>query len=336
MIIEEDYKNLPLTIREKLLNQKYVYSNEYFEYINTVNRKLVYIYSEVHLIVFVITTKSVFKYGYFPYDPVSINKERGGNRHMEIFLNESINAISDKYNIMWINQPELGSNFPVYPNNSKHVKFGNHIVDLILDEEVLWLNIHGKHKNVIRKAIKNKCYVEIGGKELLDDYYSIDVKLRKRQGMPVLKLDYYRKLLDNMKGYTLISVCYCNGVAQGAAFFYRDNISIYYIYGNSIAKPSSGSINYLHWATMLHAKKMGIKEYNFFGARLSPDESEKYYSIQRFKERFGGDLRVSHIFKIINNKYMYSLFKAILYLKNIIRGSTHKKDLIDIEFDRLG
>jgi hypothetical protein len=335
VIIEEEYKNLPLKIREKLLNKKYVYSNEYFEYIKIINKKLVYIYDETYLIVFVITTKIIFKYGYSPYDPVPISEEKSDNYHMDFFLNESINSFVDKYNIMWINQPEIGSNFSTYPSNSKYVKFGNYIVSLIHDEDALWSNIHGKHKNVIRKAIKNKCHVEIGGKELLNDYYSIDVKLRKRQNLPLLKLDYYRKLLENMERHTLISVCYCNGAVQGAAFFYRDNISIDYIYGNSIAKPLSGSINYLHWATMLHAKKMGIKEYNFFGARLLPDENKKYYSIQRFKERFGGELRVSYLFKIVVNKYMYTIFKTILFLKNIARKCENKKDLIDIEFDRL-
>ena len=82
---------------------------------------------------------------------------------------------------------------------------------------------------------------------------------------------------------------------------------------------------------MLEFKKMGVREYDFMGARLNVEKGSKLEGIQRFKSRFGGELKKGYLWKYeinpIKTKTIYFLQKVIFKLK----GQDYKGDAIDQE-----
>lgn len=50
----------------------------------------------------------------------------------------------------------------VYPENAEFCKFGSYIVDLQKEEDVIFAEMHSKHRNVIRKAEKDGLRVDFG------------------------------------------------------------------------------------------------------------------------------------------------------------------------------
>ena len=66
-------------------------------------------------------------------------------------------------------------------------------------------------------------------------------------------------------------------------------------------------------------KERGVKYYDFVGARINPDEGSKYEGIQRFKSRFGGELKKGYLWKMPLNKFKYKLFCWLVAAKQLRR-----------------
>ena len=59
-----------------------------------------------------------------------------------------------------------------------------------------------------------------------------------------------------------------------------------------------------------------VRKYSFVGCRIQEDADSKYHGIQRFKQRFGGELIVGKMFKVILNPGKYRLFQILQKMKN--------------------
>ena len=91
------------------------------------------------------------------------------------------------------------------------------------------------------------------------------------------------------------------------------------------------AMNLLHWSAMKLMKERGVKYYDFVGARINPDEGSKYEGIQRFKSRFGGELKKGYLWKMPLNKFKYKLFCWLVAAK---QGRNYCGDVIDQERKR--
>jgi len=98
----------------------------------------------------------------------------------------------------------------------------------------------------------------------------------------------------------------------------------YYFYGGSAPNAFLGSLNLLHWRAIKYFKSLGVKYYDFVGARINP--KKELEGIQRFKSRFGGEFKKGYLWKYPLNKWKYGLYKPLFYLKNRRKG-----DIIDEE-----
>ena len=113
---------------------------------------------------FIVKKKLIFKYLVAVTETIIIK-----NRYKEKdFLNELIKKLNNKFD--FIAQPHTNVVFDIYPYNAIYAPFGSYILNLEVDEEILWNNIHSKHKNVIRRASREG--VEIReGLEYFDKVY---------------------------------------------------------------------------------------------------------------------------------------------------------------------
>ncbi len=231
------------------------------------------------------------------------------------FIEKGLLELNKKYNIDFVCQNPAYAIFDIYPQGAHYTYFGSYICNLENTEEQLWKKVHSKHRNVIRKA--QNMGVEIKINEIdIDEVYDIIVDTQNRSGNGFISKEQFLELKKSMgNGLDIISACY-DGRLQGCAVMIHDKKRAYYLYGGSCAKTSPGALNLMHWQAMLYYKELGLVEYDFVGARLSERIAEKLQGIQRFKSRFGGELKQGFLWKYVFKSHKYWLYKLLCFIRN--------------------
>jgi hypothetical protein len=132
------------------------------------------------------------------------------------------------------------------------------------------------------------------------------------------RLDYaeFCRVVHGLGEYVQVLVADHNGVAQCAAVIPFSGHSAYYMHGGSVAKPVLGASNLLQWEAMRRFREMGVRRYNFFGARLAPQRGSKAEGIRKFKERFGGELVSGFMWKRSFRRGKYALYELAAWMRN--------------------
>lgn len=231
------------------------------------------------------------------------------------FIEKGLQELNKKYDVDFVCQNPAYAIFDIYPQEAQYTYFGSYICNMKNTEEQLWKNVHSKHRNVIRKA-QNMGVEIIINKSDINEVYDIIADTQKRSGNGFISKEDFLDLKKSMgNGLDIISACY-DGKLQGCAVMAHDKKRAYYLYGGSCTKPSPGALNLMHWQAMLHYKKLGLLEYDFVGARLSENISEKLQGIQRFKSRFGGELKQGFLWKYVFKSHKYWLYKLLCFIRN--------------------
>ena len=301
---------------------------EYCESLGVKPKDCIYIFSEQFIILVAIIKKYIFRYAVLVSEVQCYSKN--GNSSETDFLNDVIEYIHKYYHVHWINQTGTYALYNSIPNNSVAIPFASYILDMDSSEEVLFSKMHSKHRNVVRRALKVGVCVKFGDIELLDDYNEIDRETWARSGKSARGISYYRKLVENLSS-VLVAIAYDshNNPQAGAIIPYCAERG-YYLHGCSSNDCVLGASNLLQWEIIRELKKRGVKSYDFVGCRIDADKDSKYHNIQRFKERFGGSLRVGIMFKMIFVKHMYNLYRKIIGL----RDGVPYYDIIDQEINK--
>lgn len=323
--ITENYKEIPKDIREKMFNANIYYSEVYFEN-ESKEKELYYVFDEVAILIIVIQRRLIFRFVELPTEPFAY----GNNFNESLFLDEVVFLCKTQLHVDWIGPSAPTALFLETPQNAKAIPFGSHIIDLTMSEEEIWVRMHSKHRNVIRKAEKEGVDIQVGQLELLSDYQRLDEETWSRSGQKKNLLPVYKKLFMNYPNHAILYMAYLDEEAQGGAIFFKNEKRSYYLYGASKSSPTTGAMNYLHWRAIKDFKQEGIQQYSFVGCRINEDVNSKYHGIQRFKERFGGKLIVGQMFKVILKPYKYQIFR---FIQRIKRGYW-VQDVIDQEINK--
>lgn len=284
---------------------------------------------ESFILPYYISKKLFFRYIIFPSQTIylksgtTIDDERR-------FLNDVIYMIKNdlKY-VDFILQSPTNVVFKIYPNNSIFCLFGTYIIDLLQDENNIFKQIHQKHRNVIKKA-QNDGVIVVNGKQYRNEVLNIINQTMLRQKMAPFKsaaMNEFKCLNENIEYYVSIY----NNIVQGGAMIYWDKYCAYYMYGGSIEKPHGGSLNLMHWQIIKDMKKRGVEKYDFVGARIHPLKDSKISTIQRFKARFGGNMKTGYLWKYPIKPFKYKMFNIIKILYSLFRLKKAFKDVIDQE-----
>lgn len=193
-------------------------------------------------------------------------------------------------------------------------EYSSNVVDLLQEENELFSGIHSKHRNVIRKAVKNGLlFRELSvNTENLKRYYDVSVETYKRssgKNVPFVEFQNYA----NTGLLRLFVVESENSIEAASSMLVSQDMAIYW-HGASVNHTAAGASNLLHWETMKKLKREGVQFYDFGGIAKEGSQNQKIEGINRFKMRFGGDLRIFYggikIFNCAIN-IMFTLFNKL-------------------------
>lgn len=155
------------------------------------------------------------------------------------------------------------------------------ILNLAADADTQWKGFNAKLRNQVRKAEKSGLVAKVGGKELLDDFYTVFVRNMRDLGTPVYSSKLFAEVLNAFPDYTRIIAVYLEGepAAAGLITWFRGTVEIPWASSIRDYNPLCPN-NLLYWAALQHAISIGSKSFDF--GRSTPGEGT-----YRFKEQWG-------------------------------------------------
>jgi lipid II:glycine glycyltransferase (peptidoglycan interpeptide bridge formation enzyme) len=186
------------------------------------------------------------------------------------------------------------------------------------DHELLEM-LHQKHRNVIKKAVRDEVYVK--SLDNIDVVYECVRGTLVRQGLPYFpSRGQLRSLVANLPFNVLNIGCFSGQNLQGIATVVFDRGTGYYLYGGSVQYPIGGALNLLQLEVMKKLRDIGVANYDLFGARINVVPGSKYEGIQRFKSRFGASLKIGYAFRMTFSPLRYRMFTTMMGAYFRIKG----------------
>ncbi len=216
--------------------------------------------------------------------------------------------------------------FRTYPDRAEAAPYGSFIIDLSQAEETLWSNLHSKHRNVVRNAMKKGVEIRSGPEHVITAYELVRDTL-KRSKLGFMGLHAFEHFVKGLGENVKILVAEHRGVAQGCAVVPFSNYGAYYLYGGSIAEPLTGAMNLLQWEAIRMFRNLGVKRYDFVGVRINPENGSKQEGLVMFKQRFGGQLAQGYMWKYSIRPLKYAVYsQAVRFLRggDIVDQECHK------------
>jgi len=292
------------------------------EFLQTKSENYGWFISDAYILPFYIDKRSIFSKLVFTTSCIAI---KDGDE--ALFLEELVMK-SKEMDIDLIAQPLASALFSQTPKNAKYIEWGSYIIDLTQSEDEILQNMHSKHRNVVRKAIKDGVIVEE-----TDNINIVFENLKEtmlRQNRPYAS----KEELAKLKPFSKFYIAKKDDVVQGCIVMPFNSYGGFYLYGGSIARPYTGSLNYMHYYAMLDLKKLGVVKYDFMGARPNVQKGSKLEGIQRFKSRFGGTLQDGYLWKYELKPFKVTLMNTIQKLRSQLKGQPYLGDAIDQELAR--
>ena len=207
--------------------------------------------------------------------------------------------------------------------------------DLNKTTESIWDSIHKNTRRDVKRAEKRNIVVkELNQHELLDEYFNLGKEWAKTKGLvsrdSIISKEKYWECLN--AGIEKVFLAYENneliashrmGIFNGIAFSHK--------FTNSYSKPTSLAGPLLAWHSILWAKKMKFRIYDFSGGKSPPSNNnsmkkylEQWDSLLSYKRKWGGvEYPYFHFIKIRNEK-SYKLLRIPLKIDWIYRNYKRK------------
>ena len=274
---------------------------------------------------YTVIRKTIFRMARFRVETIPIGDELDVQEE-KMFLDGTVNYFRSA-GVDMIIPATTNTIFRTYPDGAIVAPYGTFIIDLTQPEEVLWSNLHSKHRNVVRNAMKNGIEIR-SGIENLDLAFELVRSTLKRSNLGFMNYVRFKRFVLGLNGNVKIFIADHKGSAQGCAVLPFSEYGAYYLYGGSIPTPLTGAMNLLQWEAMRTFKNLGVKRYDFVGVRISPEKESKLEGLLMFKKRFGGQLKQGYMWKYSLCPLKYGVYSLAVRL---LRGG----DIVDNEHYKL-
>lgn len=297
------------------------------EYLSAQSNDYGWFVDDNFILPYFICKKLFFRYMIFPSETIYL-KNNIALDDEKFFLNKVIEKIAKELKYVdFILRAPSNVVFNTVPDDAIYCKFGSLPVNLLQDKDVLFKNMHQKHRNAINKAQRDGVQINKGIQYKNDTLNMIDCTMLRRGFESASESidNELRGVGANLEFY----VSEYDGIAQGGAIIGLDNKKAYYLYGGSIEKPHQGALTLMHWQIINDMKAKGLDEYVFVGARINVKKDSSIFGVQRFKERFGSVMKVGYMWKFPIKPFKYKLYILLKYINSIMKFKRYTKDLIE-------
>jgi len=157
----------------------------------------------------------------------------------------------------------------------------NMLLDLPLDEDVLWKALGAKRRSQINRPLREGVEVQIGKAELLNGFYEVFARNMRDLGTPVYSKEFFSEILKVFPDYTNIVLVLLKGKPAAAAFLigYRGTLEI--PWASTISEYNKFGINmFMYWEVLKFAVANQYKKFDFGRSTI---DSGTY----RFKKQWG-------------------------------------------------
>ena len=277
--------------------------------------------------------KSLFRLIRFPVQTILLQADLDIDQE-RAFLNSALQYFRS-IGVDLIIPATFSTVFRTYPDGAVAAPYGSYIVTLAQSEEMLWKNVHSKHRNVIRNAMKKGVTIK-SGIEYLPAAYELTLNSFRRSAEGFVarqrlesRMDYatFSRQVLALGDYVRVLAAEYEGVIQSAAILPFSNHGAYYMHGGNVASPLTGTGNLLQWEAIRMFRELGVRQYDFFGARVDPEEGSKAEGILKFKERFGGEFTRGYMWKCSFRPLKYGLYTLAARIRSggdVVDQERHK------------
>lgn len=289
--------------------------------------------SDTLVLPFTVSKKAVFKIGQFQTAVIWMKGSNSADVE-KYFLNSVVDFIGKEKLCDWIQAPPNWAIFDEVPDNSVHAPFGTYVIDMQTPTvEEIFANFRKDCRSNIRRAERDGLEVRRGSDQLPQVYELLE-NVAKKGRQFLYSYDYYKEYLKHFKNNVLLYVTYLEDEPQIGKLRLVSKYSSYGLGAGRIDKPAKGAGNLTTWVEIQELKDLGIKYYDFVGARIDPVKGSKQFNIQLFKESFGAELKRGNLWKHNYSGTKFFAYDSLLRVKLAFSGANYKGDIIDQERPR--
>ncbi len=217
--------------------------------------------------------------------------------------------------------------FRTYPDGADSAPYGSYVIDLLDSEDVLWKKIGRITRQNIGTAIKDGVVIR-EGVELLEPAYELIRTTFGRSKLSFMDRGAFRRFVLGLGEHAKLFAAEYQGLVQTYCLFGFSQACAYAIYAGNVDQQHQGANKLLYWEAIRLFRNIGVRRFDFLGARINPTKGSKQESINQLKKRFGATLAEGYMWKYSlrpRRAWAYSLGVRVL------RGG----DIVDRERLRL-
>jgi lipid II:glycine glycyltransferase (peptidoglycan interpeptide bridge formation enzyme) len=192
--------------------------------------------------------------------------------------------------------PTNNALFRTYPDGADPAPYGSYVIDLQQPEDVLWKNVSKTTRQNITAAQKDGVSIR-EGIEFLDPAYDLIRETFRRSELPFMRRDAFNRFALALGGNGKVLMAEYKGVAQSYSLFAFSTPCAYWIYGGNIHHQHQGAMKLLQWEAIGLFRNLGVRKFDFFGARINPPKGSKQEGINLMKKHLGATLSEGYMWK---------------------------------------
>jgi hypothetical protein len=220
--------------------------------------------------------------------------------------------------------------FRTYPDGAVAAPYGTYVLTLARPEEALWAAMSATHRRHVRSAERDGVKVRHAS-DCLTNCHAIIRDTFGKSSMPFMRLENFARMIHGLGGNGHLFVAEWHDEVQCCAVISFSQHAAYYMYGGSTPQAVPGAMHLLHWEAIRIYQQLGVRRYDFSGARISPALGSKAAGLATFKQRFGAELDQGYIWKCpirTAKSAIYSFGVRCLRGGDIVDAEHHKLHLV--------
>jgi hypothetical protein len=197
--------------------------------------------------------------------------------------------------------------FRTFPDGADAAPYGSYVIDLTRDEEALWRGIDRIVRQNINSARKKGVTV-LDGSRRIEAGYELVAETFRRSKLPFMSGRSFRRYLEGLGDGGLTLMAEAGGILQSYVVFGYSRSCAYAIYAGNLRNQVQGANKLIYWEAIQRFRRLGVRRYDFMGARVDPAPGSKQDEINLFKKRFGAELKQGFMWK-----YAFHPWRSRLY-----------------------